>query len=583
MTTNLPPITHADIQRWAGPASFQKGMAYFSRGAIFDPRRQGQTLKARCRGSQAASYQLQATLGPTGIASADCSCPVGAGGRCKHVAALLLTWLDNPDSFQEIEALTAALEKRSKAELIALIRRMIQREPELEILLEMPLPGVETGEKPLDPQVIRRQAEHAFRSPHGDWEMGWGDPYEIVEELQSLFDLAKQYEAQNNSVNAATIYRMVAETVLDNEDAVVQDEDGRLGGVVDDCAEGLGECLESITDAAQRESMLKALFDIYAWDVKMGGIGVGDSAPGILLERATPQERQMISDWIETALDEAGDWGRRAMGGLLLKLQADTMDDESFLEICRQTGRLKDLVERLLSLGRVDEAAGESRQAGDYDLLSLADLFEQHGHGRVAQTLIREQATSQDTRLTEWLKDYAKRQGNLLEALELAEKLFWLRPSVPAYAEIRRLATPRKQWPDLRAKTLASLADKGQYNLLTEIYLEESEIDRALESLERAKASSRYWGGFSLQVEVAEAASEKRPKEAIRLYMQLVESLIGQRGRESYAQAAAYLQQVRDLYRRLGESQTWQALIANIREQHRNLPALRDELNRAGL
>jgi uncharacterized Zn finger protein len=65
--------------------------------------------------------------------------------------------------------------------------------------------------------------------------------------------------------------------------------------------------------------------------------------------------------------------------------------------------------------------------------------------------------------------------------------------------------------------------------------------------------------------------------------MQLVESLIRQRGRDNYAQAAAYLLQVHEAYQRLDEPQSWQALIANIREQHRNLPALRDELSRAGL
>ncbi len=584
MTTKLPPLSHADIQRWVGSASFQKGMSYFSQVAIFDPRRQGSTLKARCRGSQAAFYLLQATLGPSGVASADCSCPVGAGGRCKHVAALLLTWLDAPDSFQEIEDLITALEKRSKAELIALVRQMIQREPDLEILLEMPLPGVESDEKPLDPQVIRKQAEHAFRSPRGDWEMGWGDPYEIVEELRSLFDLAEQYEAQSNLLNAAIIYQTVAETILDYDDAVMQDEGGQLGGAVDDCIVALGNCLKSITDAAQRKNALKVLFDIYAWDLKMGGIGIGDRVPEIFLEQATPQEKQTISDRIEAALPGVSDWGRRAMGGLLLKLQADTMDDESYLEVCRQTGRLKDLVDRLLTLGRVNEAAGEARQASDYELLSLADTFIQYGHGSLAETLIRIRSeTSKDTRLTGWLKEYAKGQGNLPEALTLAEKLFWLRPSVDAFVEIRQLAKPQKQWQNLRAKTLTSLAQKGDYSLLTNIYLEEDEIDRALESLERAKASSRYWGDHSLQEKVAQAAGKKRPEEAIRLYMQLVESLIHQRGRDNYAQAAAHLQHVRDAYLRLGEPQNWQALIANLRELHRNLPALRDELNRAGL
>ena len=34
---------------------------------------------------------------------------------------------------------------------------------------------------------------------------------------------------------------------------------------------------------------------------------------------------------------------------------------------------------------------------------------------------------------------------------------------------------------------------------------------------------------------------------------------------------------------RLGESETWQTFIANLRDQNRRLPALQDELNKAGL
>jgi uncharacterized Zn finger protein len=84
-------------------------------------------------------------------------------------------------------------------------------------------------------------------------------------------------------------------------------------------------------------------------------------------------------------------------------------------------------------------------------------------------------------------------------------------------------------------------------------------------------------------VQVAEAAQHQRPKEAIRLYMQEVESLIAARGRDNYAQAAIYLLTVRGLLERLGERQAWDDLITNLREQNRNLPALRDELNKARL
>ena len=584
ITSQFPSLTHTDIKNWVGLSSFQKGMPYFSNGAIYEARRQGQTLKARCRGSQAAYYQLQATFGPVGIVSADCSCPVGAGGRCKHVAALLLTWFDSPDSFEEIEDPTTTLEKHSKEELIAIIRQMIQREPDLAVLLEMPLPGSKTDEKSLDAQVIRRQARHAMRRMDMDEDWEDGGVYEAVADLQQLLDLAGQYLGQASPGNAAIIFHEVAETLLGNEDAIMQEVSGRLGSVIDDCAEGLEECLKTITDSAQREKILKGLFDIYAWDVDAGGIGIGDGVTDILLEQATLQERQMIAGWAEAALHGKGDWSRRAMGGLLLELQADTMDDESFLEVCRQTGRSKDLVERLLTLTRVDEAVKESQRASDYELLSLADLFVQHDHGPQAETLISKRAkTSQDTRLIEWLKEYAKKRGDLIQALAFAEKLFWLRPTVEAYVEVRRLAQPQQQWAELRNKTLESLAQKGQHDLLTEIFLEEGLIDRALSSLDIAKKSNRYWGGSALQIRVAQAAGEQRPKESIRLYMQMIEPLIAQRGRENYAQAADYLRSVRDAYLRLGEPHTWQALIANLREQHRNLPALKDELNQAGL
>ena len=135
----------------------------------------------------------------------------------------------------------------------------------------------------------------------------------------------------------------------------------------------------------------------------------------------------------------------------------------------------------------------------------------------------------------------------------------------------------------MRTKTLESLVQKGEHALLTEIFLEDGKIDQALESLERMKASKRYWGGFTLQVKVAQDASEQRPRESIRLYIQLVENLIRQRGRNNYVQAAGYLRPVHEAYLRLGESHTWETLITNLREQYRNLPALREELDRAGL
>jgi uncharacterized Zn finger protein len=594
--TALPELAESDIRRWVGEASFERGWGYFQHGHILDPRRQGDTLKARCLGSRPQPYHVEVTLGPEGIVAGECSCPVGSGGYCKHAAALLLTWLHQSDTFLEVEELETALNRRSKAELVVLIRRMVARCPDLETLLELPIVSGAGTPPPVDVEVIRRQASSAF---HGIGYGDWGATYGIAQQLMELVEIGDDYAGRGGWRDAATIYQTVAQEVLEHY-GMVQDEEGDLVGVVNGCIEGLGECLEATDDPIQREVLLRALFDVYRWDVDFGGIDMGYPAPGIILDQATPEEKRRVARWVRDALPTGDDsWSanyrRQVYGGFLLGLEEDWLDDEAFLRVCRETRRWHDLVDRLLALGRVDEAVGAAREVGDYDLLQLADLFVSHNHADLAERLVRERVQAgqarpegpaqRDTRLTVWLKERAQARGDLAEALALAETLFWQYPAVSGYQDLRDLARPLERWDELRAAILARLADEGQYHLLTEIHLEEGEVDRALETVEQIHAPGwgRGWVGSPLRIRVAQAAEESRPQEAIRLYMEAVERLIAARGRGNYATAATYLRCVRDLYHRLGEPETWDTLITDLRERNRRLPALRDELSKAGL
>jgi uncharacterized Zn finger protein len=113
--TNFPELTESDIARWCEGPSFGRGVEYFNGGAIHNTRRVGMTLKAHCSGSQPQPYRVQITLGPQGILAGSCSCPVGFGGHCKHAAALLLTWLEAPEIFEEAKELSTSFGRRSKA------------------------------------------------------------------------------------------------------------------------------------------------------------------------------------------------------------------------------------------------------------------------------------------------------------------------------------------------------------------------------------------------------------------------------------------------------------------------------------
>jgi uncharacterized Zn finger protein len=593
--TDLPDLTESDVRRWTDEAYFERGQGYFRNGYILNPRLQGKTLKARCLGSGPAPYHIEMTLGQKGIVFGDCSCPVGSGGYCKHAVALLLTWVHERDTFVEMEGLESALEQRSKAELVKLVHRMIARCPDLESLLELPIVSEAGADRPLDPDVIRRQASSAFCGVGYD---DWGAVYNIARQLLDLVGLGDDYAEYGQWRNATIVYELVMREVLDSY-RMVQDEGGDLHAVVSECVQGLGACLAATEDAAQRETLLRALFDVYHWDVAYGGIDMGYEAPGIILEQATREERARVSEWVRGVLPAGDSWSddyrRQRYGGLLLQLEEGELDDESFLCLCREANRWLDLVDRLLMLGRLEEAAAVAREVADYELLRLVDLFVSHGHADLAEGLVRERVqggesdpdgkTRLNSHLLVWLQDRARERGDLAEALALAETLFWEHPGVPGYQEVRDLACSLHRWDEKRTAILGRLADEEKHHLLTEIYLEDGRVDRALESLAKI-GTSRWgwtWASTPLRIRVAQAAEEDRPREAITLYIEAVEQLIGARGRGNYAEAAGYLLRVREVYQRLGEVETWQRLISDLRNQNRRLRALKDELNKAGL
>ena len=582
MTAIVPAVNEKTISEWVSSRNLQVGRSYFKNQAISDTRRQGSVLKACCQGSMPQPYRLRVAFGAEGIEEANCSCPVGDGGHCKHVGALLLTWLDQPDAFRVMAELETDLEQRSKEELIALIRQMLQLQPDLETLLEAALPGGDRRRTPVNPETYRRQVSSAFRHGGNDW-MAFS---RIARDIGSTVSIGDGFLALHDYAGANIVYQAVVQGIVEHYE-MMDDEDGGLSEVVDRCVEGLGRCLaDGGDDAAARESPLGILFDIYRFDVEYGGVGLGEAAPGLILEHATGEEKRAVAGWVRAAMPEGNSWSdnyhRQVYGLFLLDLQMADLDDASFLSICRETGRLADLVDRLLTLGRLDEAIAEAEPAGDYELLTLADKFRQHGCARrVEPLLVKRIETSQDRRLVEWLKERHIERGEWAEALTLAKQLLRARPDLAGYQEVRDLSQQLGSWQELRPELLDEWSAADQYGLLTDIYLEEGEIDLALKSVKQRKPGFLY--GEDQLIRVAKAASETHPHAAVDIYLQKVESLIGARGRDNYQMACTHLIKVRDLYRQLSKEPAWTDFISDLRERHRRLPALKEELSNAGL
>ena len=582
---SLPSFSASDIRHRVGQASFDRGRHYFRDRAIFDVRREGRTLKAACHGSLPEPYYLHVTFGDNGIAEADCSCPVGDGGFCKHVVALLLTWLADPDVFVETEPVEQALQRRSKEELIGLIRLMLTRHPELEDLVAMPSPG--SRQESLEPGIIERQVRRVFS---GDL-YEWGSAYRVGRDLERIMRQGEAYAQHGDWASLFALCRALADGIMEHYE-MLHDENGDVAEVVNTCVTYLGRILEHATDSALRSDVAQLLYEVMRWDVAMGGMDLGYEAKDFLLAHATADERADVRARIEDDLKRLGPaddwssgWRRETLGGLLLDFHSGEVDDETYLQVCRASGRTEDLVARLLQLGRLSEALTAARAASDYILLQLTPHFLGHGHGDAIDALVLNRlGDDTDRRLVAWLKERARDRGDAELAERLAERLFMADPSVERYAEVLALSRTLGREDTVRTALRKRLESQKTYAVLIDVYLHDDEPDEALKLLYLSEKEGGWYGRRSqMRLTVADAVAEARPEEALQLYLDAVTGLTEQRGRDNYAEAARLLHKVRAIYQRRGKHEDWTLFIDELRDTFKQLPALKDELNKAGL
>ncbi|MEN9935192.1 MAG: hypothetical protein RLZZ387_1771 [Chloroflexota bacterium] len=572
--TSQTRLSEAEIRSWAGDVSVQRGRPYV-RNALFHTRRTGSTLKASCEGRGPQAYRVEATLGAAGVESASCTCPVGFDGRCKHVAALLLAWADEPELFIEVEDTAVALERRGRAELVALVQQMLTQYPDLELLLELPPPSSGADRRQVEPAAVRRQVDTILRHVGSQW----GAASAAADRLYPLAQTAQSYLQLGEISSAAQVFESLTSGILQRYPEL-SDDDGELQTIVVESITGLGTCLAAAEDPALRQAITRSLLDTCRWDAEYGGIGVGAASQRELLAHTRGDERRRLAEEVRAALphDESWqtDYERETLGGLLIALEGDALDDEAFLRICAETGRDEDFVARLLERGRTAEALDTAAHAAGPQLLALADLLRERALGDEALALVRARAARElDIETAVWLKERAVERADLAEAAELTLQILQLLPNPVVLEEARSLAWRAGTWDTLRPPLLERLRREQRYELLIEAHLAEDEVREALALAPHATRDQA--------IRIAQVAEHDFPRDAVALYSRVIEQLIEERGRLEYAAAAGYLARAGALSARIGEEAAWKERVAKVRREHRRLRALQEELTRAGI
>jgi uncharacterized Zn finger protein len=304
----LPKLTEAQIRALASAQSFERGQSYYQDGAIVEPVWQGMELRAECAGSEYEPYQISVTFDAQGIAQTSCTCPYDWGGICKHLVALLLTYVRQPQAFHALQPLDKMLADKSRDELIVIIEDMLRHKPELMPVVELTTTTqrVKQGQ-PMNASAYRTQARRAMQQE---------TPRQVERELKSLREVAARLAQGGDALNAGAVYHaLLDETVKGYVEIVSEmDEDGDIAVIVDEFAKGLGECLaQSEADAETRREWLETLLRAELADIELGGIDLAPSALGAILKCASSEEWQWIEERLSKIFSAKSSWANETI------------------------------------------------------------------------------------------------------------------------------------------------------------------------------------------------------------------------------------------------------------------------------
>lgn len=593
--STIASISIDTIRRFVDDQSFARAHDYAASGYIFggshsQDKSGRHTIRAQSGGQSGGPYWVSALVHSQKIISAQCDCPIGieSDGHCKHVAAMLLHWLEQPNEFVEVEDLSTVLDCLTKPELIKLIENLLAHAPQLvrHVVGEMPKAqgGVDNANQAPNPKPSQLQVEAIFNSSRL-----WShrDIHSVDGELRRIVDKASTRANNGDWIGAVEIHIGVLHALMPILHQFDENWDYPLMHIRQ-CVASLQDGLQLVTAPSKlRSAILDALVFTIRTDINvLGGLGASEGAADILANDATLEERLAIAQTLWADIDQANaetrkdttrshsHWSQGKLGMIVLKLVGNQLKDSDYLKLCRNAHLLAPAIQFMLQRGRIAEAEDMAKTASDYELVGLAGTFKSNGNADSAVKLMLPRArTSTDSRIAVWLRDHFAEVGQIAEAYQWAKQVISLHPTLEDYRHLKALWTTPNNWPDERESVLTTIKTARWESVYIDILLEEQLYDEAIAFVEAPK-TDRVRGSYH----VAQAVENTRPKDAIRLYAPVVTAHIAERKRPSYTEAVTLLVHMRTLYHRLQQDSDWAIYLLQIQETARRLPALAQEL-----
>jgi uncharacterized Zn finger protein len=587
-------LTEKQIHERASDKSFRKGQDYYGPGAIYNPARQSTpggvvTLTAQCEGSSAPSYQLHVELDDDGVRSASCTCPYDWGGDCKHIVALLLMYIHEPDGFSEQKSVSELLEGMEKAALVALILRLVERDPDLYDALELAIPAAKIAAQPtasgaerkrqiqVSEQTYRKQINRILKGAYrgyyyyDDYYDDWSKPG-YVDDLEEVRETAVKFLEVGDDEGALIILRVLLEELTEDYDGEM-DYNGDLASVIQDIGMPLAEAILSVKLESSTHSELERAFQEVFDDLDET---IEESELEVILAALEHGWEELPDEDTEWETYEEEYWMvLDQLKQARLNVLARKGDDDAFLGLAEKSDA-KRYTLKLIELGRLDEAVEASEKLENTnDAFAVAQKLREVGRLKDAVALAEkglELGGYYLNQLALWLAPLEESQGRTEMALLAYRTAYIESPSIEIYRHIKRLAGTN--WENLQPALIQKADEKYSKDTLVDIHLEEDDWDAAIQIAEKDSWS------FNLLEKVADAVIPYRPDWVICVSLKQSDDLIEKTQSKLYPIAAHWLERAKKAYQQKGQNAEWQAYINNLRTTYARRPALQREIQR---
>ena len=349
-----PNITEDQIQDRCTKKVFTRGEDYFYNEMIENAMFHGSTLCATCQGSEDTPYCVSVELTPTGIADAVCSCPYDWGGDCKHIVALLLTYVHEREEIRSLEPILKALEEKPRATLLRVISELLKSEPSLVPIVETytdggaesqfqdtPTASASTVVASATTTAYREQIDRLF----GD---GFLEQHQLHKVITQLTELVRHAEslAQAGATEFALsiLYALIHQSIVRYEDTL---QDSELPRFVRTCTTQFGEIADTLQEPTALREHYQPLLEL-SFEAEPA---FTPHLIHLLKQLGATQDATELQTAIEQRLDESRN--RQAHVQLLLSLLLDSEQIAAAFRLARREEAPAALINLLLE--RQDE------------------------------------------------------------------------------------------------------------------------------------------------------------------------------------------------------------------------------------